>query len=73
MEYQNTNQKTWLTPDDVEQEYGFKKANQAIMRSNRKIPYHKVGGYVRYSREELDSWIRSHSVPVLEEQQEVLS
>jgi len=58
--------KKWLSPDDLEKEYGFSKSTQAKMRmvsSNSKIPYHKIGSkYIRYSRADIDAWIKEHKV-----------
>lgn len=58
--------KKWLSPNDLEAEYGFSKSTQAKMRmasSNSKIPYHKIGSkYIRYSREDIDVWIENHKV-----------
>jgi len=31
----------------------------------RKIPYHKIGRYVRYDRAEIDEWIRSNKVDMI--------
>ena len=47
-------QKTWLNPNELEQEFGISKSTQAKMRMNRKIPYHKIGQkYIRYKRDEI--------------------
>jgi len=57
--------KRWLTPNDLFNEYGFSTSNQDKLRMKRKIPYHKIGRYVRYDRAEIDEWIRSNKVDMI--------
>ncbi len=58
-------QKEWLTPDELKEEYDFSKSTQAKYRMARKIPFSKIGGrYIRYSRTEIDKWLRSNQVEV---------
>ncbi|MFA6742509.1 MAG: helix-turn-helix domain-containing protein [Arcobacteraceae bacterium] len=52
----------WLTPVSLELEYEFSQSTQAKMRMNKKIPYKKIGKFIRYSREEIDKWIEEHTV-----------
>jgi len=52
----------WLTPDELFKEYGFSKSNQDKLRMNRKIPFCKIGRYIRYDRLEIDKWIESNRV-----------
>ena len=47
-------QKEWLTPDDLFTEFKITKSTQAKMRMDRKIPYSKIGKYVRYKRERIN-------------------
>ena len=47
-------QKPWLNPNELEQDFNISKSTQAKMRMNRKIPFHKVGKYIRYSRDEIN-------------------
>ncbi len=54
--------KEWLTPNDLFEEFEFSKSSQAKMRMKRIIPFVKVGGFVRYSRTELEIWMRSNRV-----------
>jgi len=51
----------WLKPKDLEEEFGIKVNTQASLRSNKKIPYSKVGNFIFYSREKINAWIESHS------------
>jgi len=55
-------QKSWLTPTDVETEYGFSKSRQARLRMERKIPFSKIGNYIRYSREAINQWLENARV-----------
>ncbi len=61
----NTTQKEWLTPDEFDEEYSISKSTQAKYRMAKKIPFSKIGGrYIRYSRTEIDKWLRSNQVEV---------
>ncbi len=53
-------QKAWLTPEDLEAEFGIKTTTQANMRSEKRIPYSKIGNFVFYSREKLYKWLEEH-------------
>lgn len=58
--------KRWLSPDDLQQEYGFSKSTQAKFRMQKNkstIPFSKIGGkYIRYDRALIDQWIEDHQV-----------
>lgn len=58
--------KRWLSPNDLEEEYGFSKSFQgkARMASNSStLPFSKIGGkYIRYDRIEIDKWLELHQV-----------
>ena len=54
----------WMKPYDIEKELGFTQANQATMRSKRRIPFCKLGGYVLYDRRKIDKWIEAHEIEV---------
>lgn len=57
--------KRWLTPSQLEKEYGFSKSSQSKMRmlsSNSNIPFSKIGKYIRYDRIEIDIWLKNHQV-----------
>lgn len=58
--------KRWLSPDDLEMEYGFSKSTQGKMRmikNNSTIPFSKIGGkYIRYDRFAIDNWLENHQV-----------
>lgn len=59
-------QNRWLSPDDLEAEYGFSKSWQgkARMTSNpSSIPFSKIGGkYIRYDRYQIDRWLEEHQI-----------
>ena len=57
--------KRWLSPEDIEKEYGFSKSNQAKMRmatSSSEIPFSKIGKYIRYDRILIDEWLEYHQI-----------
>jgi len=58
--------KIWLSPDDLEKEYGFSKSSQAKMRqqgSDSNIPFSKIGTkYIRYNRIAINQWLKDHQV-----------
>lgn len=47
-------QKDWLTPIDLQAEYGIKISTQNKMRMAKKLPYSKIGKFVRYSRTKIN-------------------
>lgn len=58
--------KRWLSPSELETEYGFSKSAQGKMRmasNSSTIPFSKIGGkYIRYDRIEIDKWLEAHQV-----------
>lgn len=52
----------WLNPKQFEDEFGISLSTQAQYRSKKKIPYSKVGGFIYYSREKINSWLRQHTI-----------
>ena len=55
----------WLTTDEVCSRYRLKKGTLANWRSERKIPFYKMHNKVLYSQEEMDEYILSQKVEVL--------
>lgn len=55
----------FMNPKQLEEEYGFSENNQAQMRMKKRIPYVKIGGYVRYDRIEIDKWLELNAVQVI--------
>ena len=62
MNLNNTGQSTWLDPRGLHNAYGFSTSRQATLRSEGKIPFHKVGRYIRYKREDIDAWLDNHKM-----------
>ncbi len=54
----------WLTPDRLSQRFEISTSNQAKLRMDRKIPFSKIGKYIRYSRTEINKWLMAHRVEV---------
>ena len=50
-------QKLWLTPKDLAEEFDSALSTQAKMRMEKRIPYHKIGRYVRYKRVDINQWL----------------
>jgi len=58
-------QKRWLSPSELEVEYGFSKSTQSKMRMRSNpstIPFSKVGKFVRYDRYTIDKWLEDHQI-----------
>ena len=58
----NINTTEWYTPQGLEDNYGFSKSRQARLRMENKIPYSKIGRYIRYSREAINQWLEDARV-----------
>lgn len=54
--------KIWLNPTELEEKIHISKSTQAKMRSAKKIPYAKLGGFVFYDEQEVSAWIEQHKV-----------
>jgi len=54
--------KRWLDPKELLKEFGFSINNQSKLRHERKIPFSKVGRYVKYDRLEIDKWLENNKV-----------
>jgi hypothetical protein len=55
-------QNEWLTPKQLEAEYGIKVSTQNKMRMARKLPYSKLGKFVRYSRVKINKMLEDAEV-----------
>ena len=58
----STLNKEWLTPMELELEFCFSKSRQSRLRMEQKIPYSKIGRYIRYSREAINQWLEDARV-----------
>ena len=56
--------KRWLSPNDLLEEFGFSLNNQAKLRTKRKIPFSKMGNYIKYDRLEIDKWFENNKVDI---------
>lgn len=54
--------KEWLTPADLEKEYAISQNNQKKLRMHRKIPFYKIGKYIRYKKSDIEAWFESHKI-----------
>ncbi len=54
----------WLSPQALEFEYEIKRSTQAKYRMEAKIPFCKIGKFIRYNRAEINAWIASHKMGV---------
>lgn len=50
----DNNVKEWLSPKELELEFGIKISTQNKMRMAKKLPYSKLGKFVRYSRTKIN-------------------
>lgn len=58
-------QKRWLSPEEVEAEYGFSQSTLSKWRMSsnpNNLVFSKVGRFIRYERVELDKYLRVHSI-----------
>ena len=56
------NNKRWLNPLDLYQEFGIATSTQDKKRSKRLIPYSKFGGMVFYDRLKIDAMLEAHHI-----------
>lgn len=60
------NDKRWLTPAELEAEYGFSQswqAKQRMLGNETSFPFSKVGGkFIRYDRVAINKWLEDHQV-----------
>jgi len=64
MREEKTTLKRWLSPDDLFKEFGIGLSNQQKLRTNRKIPFSKVGRYIRYDLNKINQWLENNSIDV---------
>ncbi len=58
----NNVKKEWLSPLDLEEEFGIKISTQNKMRMAKTLPYSKVGKFVRYSRTKINQMFEDAEV-----------
>ncbi len=54
--------KEYVSPVELQKEFGISLSTQAKMRVARVIPYHKISKYVRYKRADINEWFNSAKV-----------
>ena len=52
----------FLTPDKLEELTGITKDTQKRLRTNREIPFSKIGHSVVYKLDEIEDWIDSQKI-----------
>lgn len=57
--------KRWLNPQELYLEFGFSESTQAKYRHRRKIPFSKVGRYIRYDRVQINRWLENNERGVI--------
>lgn len=51
----------WFNTKTLADEFGIALSTQAKYRSEKSIPYSKVGGFIYYSKKKIYEWLESHS------------
>jgi hypothetical protein len=54
--------KRWINPNEFAEMFGIAKSTQAKMRREKSIPYSKIGGFIFYSVEKIETWLDAHSI-----------
>jgi len=54
--------KEWLSPQELEEEFGIKPSTQAKMRASGTLVYSKLGKFVRYNRKKIIDILESSEV-----------
>ena len=63
---QKLEQKQWINPKEVNDDYGLSVSTLAKWRMDRKhLPFSKVGKYIKYKRADVEAFLDSHRVEVV--------
>ena len=62
MELKQVPMKEWLSPLELEEEFGIKVSTQNKMRMKKIIPYSKLGKFVKYSRTKINQMFEDASI-----------
>jgi len=58
--------KEWLTPKEVNKEFGFSTSTLAKWRmDNLNLPFSKMGKYIKYKRSDIEYFLESNKVLVV--------
>jgi len=52
----------WITPKELKALHGFGLSTQAKLRMDKKIPFYKIGNFIKYNLSDIDLWIKSNKV-----------
>jgi len=52
----------WWRPINLKELFGISLSRQGALRSQNKLPYHKIGSYVYYSKDEINQMIQDSKV-----------
>jgi len=55
-------QNEWLSPKDFAQEFDISEVTQSKMRAAGKLPYSKLGKFVRYNRAKINELLKNAEV-----------
>jgi len=56
----------WITPKQLEKELGITITTQNRLRSDRQIPFTKVGKYIKYNKQVINDWLLNNMIKVTE-------
>ncbi len=56
--------KRYMTPRELFQYIGISLSTQAKWRMENKLPYIKIGRFVRYDRLEIEKWLENHKMGI---------
>lgn len=57
--------KDWLNPKEVNSEYSISVSTLAKWRmENKKLPFSKIGKYIKYKRADIEAFLNSNMVEV---------
>ncbi len=62
MSSKNTPPQKWITPKELNELHGFGLSTQARLRMENKIPYYKIGHFIKYNLDEIDQWITNNKI-----------
>lgn len=65
LELQKSVLKRWLTPTELETEYGFSQSWQAkarMVNNSSTLPFSKIGKLIRYDRVAINNWLKINAV-----------
>ena len=55
----------YFNTETLEKAFGISKDTQARYRSQKAIPFSKIGGFIWYKKKEIYEWIDNHAIKVV--------